>query len=178
MEEPTELIGLIGIITLEWSAIEGIWHSIFLMLYAQQTARGEVHLPALNALYNSHRSSAGQRQMVLDYAKAILNEKQPKLIEELGKLYQATGRLSGVRNAIQHAQFAPVGSDREALKLSISPLNPSAKLTDTNLIDELAAFIPKAQRLRMELNFWMLRLMGHKDKYPPAETSPPSPPET
>jgi hypothetical protein len=162
--ETMELVTLVGALTIRWSQIEGTWYMVFLTLYGRET-RASVHIPRLNALYNSHRSASGARQMTFNYAKAILEESDP-LFLELGPLYETTNKLSGLRNAVQHAHFVPVGTAISG-RLTISPTSPPNKhIPDRDVATAIKDLLPKLDQLQIGLNKWMLRLAGHHASVP------------
>lgn len=161
-------------LTTKWSMIEDNWHGIFMNLISRERNWQPVHYKPINALWNSHRSFAGQRQMVLDYAREVIGDAHPKLFAELGQFYNETGKLSGMRNAIQHAQFVYAGK-RDALQLRLSPINPSKRLDGKDILTEITDFLPKLEQLQAGLGFWTLRLLGHEDKYPPSPAMPTEP---
>ena len=148
----------IGKLTIRWSMVESGWHLIFLSLYGIEKGGGSISMTSVNALYHSHRSFAGQRRMVFSYAKAILGD-DPRLTR-LGQLSQATEKLAGMRNAVQHASFMFMGPSPGDLRLGISPLNPSKKLADKDIVDEIAGLIPEVNELIGNLGLWATKLRG------------------
>lgn len=171
VEQPFDLYLLIGMLTIKWGMIENEWHGIFLNLHSWERGWLPVHFKPVNALWNSHRSFAGQRQMVLDYAREVIGASEPKLLKELNELNDETGRVSGMRNAVQHSQFV-YGGKRDALKVMLSPINPQKRLDGKDIAAELTELIPKVEQLQAGLGFWTLRLLGHNDKYPPPAARP------
>jgi hypothetical protein len=102
-EDRRKLTEAIGELTLRWGNVESSWHSIFTNLYSMEKGWAPVYIHVLNALYESHRSGAAKRAMILEYARAILGDHP--LSERLGRLYAKTNDISGLRNAVQHTSF-------------------------------------------------------------------------
>jgi len=87
---------IVGRIATEFSEIEMLWYLVFTCLL------GNTSRAAVDAIFNNLRSGAQQRQMILDVATAVLDNKSG-FYQSIKKLAEETKMLAGRRNDAVHS---------------------------------------------------------------------------
>lgn len=171
-EDRKKLTEAIGELTLRWGMVESSWHTLFMFLYSFDRQWAGVYVPVVNALYDSHRSGAGKRSMILEYARAILGD-TPHM-KRLGQLYAKTNDISGMRNAVQHTSFTYVGS-KGVYSFEPSPMMQS-KLTGKDVLASIERMWPLFDELLKGLMQWQMDMRKIPTPQPiPSAQIPPAP---